>query len=101
MGVLESDLPQLPYKFVKWQCMAPGCTSSVRVKDYGINPFYFWAIRIHHDEKKHFWRGGWFDASGHWRLCSRHWDDFTLKRSLLSHRPNAQILLSKIIKPTK
>lgn len=89
MGILESDLPNLPYQVVKWQCMAPGCFCTTTIRDYGIAPFYWWPVRIIREEKwtphydfeknkmitKHVWRGGWFDASDHGRLCSKHWTE--------------------------
>lgn len=95
MGVLESDLPNLPYKFANWFCMVPGCTHKAKVRDYGLAPYYYWPVIIR--RKPDGWRGGWFRAD-HGYLCGAHWAD--LKREgrawWRSHLISEKELLEKV-----
>lgn len=69
MDIRESDLPGLPFKVVYWFCIEEGCTNKVRVRDYGISPYYWHPVKIHRSKKG--WRGGWFGGMYHYHICSR------------------------------
>lgn len=73
MGILDSDLPYLPYTLMKWYCMVDGCTCSCRVRDYGIPPLYYWPVKIHRG-KDGSWRGGWTTCF-HGYVCSKHFKE--------------------------
>lgn len=97
MGILESDLPNLPYKPVKWRCVVDGCRGATRLRDYGIAPFYFWPVKIRR-EKNGAWRGGWVTPE-HGYICSRHFVAYQ-KNSVgfwRSYANTVEYLFSKII----
>lgn len=96
-GVLESDLPMLPYTLVKWRCIVPGCRGGSRAKDYGMSPFYFDPCKRRHNEKKGTWRGGWFDATGHFYVCSHHSKQWERICSMMEHRFSPEYFLTKIV----
>jgi len=74
MDILESDLPNLPYKLVWWYCMVEGCKCKTKMRDYGIPPIYYWPVRIIR-EKDGSWRGGWTIAT-HGYICSKHLKEY-------------------------
>lgn len=79
MGILESDLPNLPYKLVKWHCVCDGCNGATKLRDYGVSPYYFWPVKILRsgsgDEQK--WRGGWTSFMDAY-ICSKHFAQYKL-----------------------
>ena len=96
IDVRESDLPYLPFKLVKWCCFVDGCKGAVRARDYGISPFYFDMAKRRSSIKKG-WRGGWFDASAHFYVCSKHMSRFdNICREVTLSGHNAELFLSKI-----
>ncbi len=101
MGILESDLPNLPYKLVKWQCMVDGCKNACRVRDYGIAPHYYWPVRVFRAEDGS-WYGGWITAL-HGYICSTHWKEVNKGRVAFfrKHACTEQFLLSRITPITK
>ena len=62
MGIFPSDLPNLPFKLVKWKCMVKNCNHYKRVKDYGIKPFYRFGNK----------NAEWLDSFAHNFLCGKH-----------------------------
>lgn len=74
MGILESDLPGLPFKPAKWICIVKGCHHSTKIRDYGIAPFYFWPVKVVR-AKDGSWRGGWTDLS-HGYICGKHFPEY-------------------------
>jgi hypothetical protein len=74
MGILESDMPNLPYKLAKWLCMVADCKNACRVRDYGIAPLYYWPVKVRRKEDGG-WYGGWV-SSMHGYICSAHWPEF-------------------------
>jgi len=80
MGVLESDLPNLPYTLVKWKCMCIGCKGATKLRDYGIAPFYYWPVKVVRSRDKAgvtTWRGGWTNME-HGYICSKHFPQYKL-----------------------
>lgn len=73
MGILESDLPGLPFKPVKWVCMVEGCSCYTGLRDYGIFPYYFWPVKV--KRSKDSWRGGWTEYT-HGYICSKHFPEY-------------------------
>lgn len=71
MDIKETDLEYLPFKWVKWHCIIPGCRGGSRVKDYGIPGYYFDPCKRR--ITKNGWRGGWF-SNHHTLACCRHFD---------------------------
>ncbi len=101
MDVRDTDLPQLPYTVMKWCCIVPDCKNHTKVHDYGISPLYYWPIKIRRLEDGS-WRGGWFGATNHFYVCSKHWPLFKkgdLKYKDIEH--NEEICFSKIKPITK
>lgn len=74
MGILESDLPNLPFKLVKWVCIVDGCTCGTKMRDYGISPIFWWPVKITR-KKDGSYRGGWTDFT-HGYICNRHWPEY-------------------------
>lgn len=74
MGILDSDLPNLPYKLVNWHCMVADCRCKTKIRDYGIAPLYYWPVKIFRG-KNGSWRGGWADCT-HGYICSRHFKEY-------------------------
>lgn len=81
MGIMESDLPNLPYKLVNWHCVVEGCKGKTKLRDYGIAPFYFWQVKVYRGVKKgiEMWRGGWM-MPDHCYICSKHWRHLELDK---------------------
>lgn len=72
MDILDTDLPNLPYILKKWKCWVPDCRGGKAVRDYGIAPFYWDPVKVKRLANGR-WRGGWFEVTGHWYMCSRHY----------------------------
>jgi|ERR1700761_1606158 len=99
MDIRDTDLPNLPFKTGKWSCIVPGCKGGAKIRDYGIGPFFYWAVRVIRGEKG--WRGGWFSAPNHTYMCSKHWPMYK-KGTLPKDIPHSEeINLSKIKIATK
>lgn len=78
MGILESDLPNLPYKPMYWQCCVKDCRGKAKIRDYGISPFYFWPVKVIREIGKDGvgrWRGGWINYD-HGYICSKHFPEY-------------------------
>lgn len=84
MGILESDLPNLPYTPVRWFCMVEGCKCKTTVRDYGIAPLYYWPVRIRRD-KDGTWYGGWASCL-HGYICSRHFKEYKANRKQFCYK---------------
>lgn len=63
MDIRDSDLPNLPYKLVKWKCIVKNCNRFTRMKDYGIDPLYHWGKK----------KNKWISVMLHFFLCPKHW----------------------------
>jgi hypothetical protein len=80
MGILESDLPNLPHKLLKWRCICDGCRGVTKLRDYGISPIYYWPVKVRRYKNKageDMWRGGWTNLD-HGYICGKHWHQYKL-----------------------
>lgn len=96
-GIKESDLPLLSYTEVKWKCVVPGCRGGCKLRDYGLDPFYYDIAKRRSDKEGNTRRGGWWDMTCHYYLCGRHWKDSDRIRQMMQHRFNPEFFLSKIV----
>jgi hypothetical protein len=94
-GILESDLPLLPFKWVKWKCVVPLCRGGCRLKDYGNAPFYFDPAR--RVRRKDGARGGWWNVAEHFYMCGRHAKQWDRMVEAIKHRFNAEYFLGKLV----
>lgn len=101
MDIRDTDLPNLPFKPGKWCCIVPGCKGGAKIKDYGIWPYFYWAVKVRrHDNGD--WHGGWFVATNHVYLCSKHWPMYRTSGLNTADIPHSEeINLSKIKIATK
>lgn len=97
MGILESDLVNLPYKPVKWFCLVEGCNCNTIVRDYGISPIYFWPVIVRRKEGG-LWRGGWTSCL-HGYICSKHFKQYKTDHIsfIRKHVRDDQAMLNKIV----
>lgn len=100
MDIRMSDLEHLPYTWCKWRCIVPNCRGGCRVKDYQNAPYFFDPAKPRENIERNSWRGGWFDASEHFYICSRHAKDWEKIVEMMKHRFNASFFLLKIVSLT-
>lgn len=92
--IREPDLKCLPFKPAKWFCIVPGCKCHVKIRDYGLSPYYYWPVKRRYP-KSGGWRGGWFDHT-HPYMCSRHWELYR-KRQMERIDRSSKTCISKIV----
>lgn len=97
MGIVESDLPYLPFTRVYWYCMVPGCSCRIIVRDYGIGPLYYWPCKVLRKPNGG-WRGGWSDYM-HGYICGKHYAEYKRDQRAFvkTHTRNEQYMASRII----
>jgi len=101
LGILESDLPNLPFKPVHWFCMVDGCNCKTKVRDYGVSPIYWWPVKVRRN-KDGSWRGGWSNCL-HGYICSRHFREYKADHMtfMREHCRDHKKMFEKIILITK
>lgn len=97
MGILESDIPNLPYKPMHRFCIVDGCKGKTTIRDYGIAPLYFWPVKITRTKTK--WRGGWV-SSLHGYICSKHFKEYNAGHVafMRKHITNDKTMMDKVKK---
>lgn len=99
-GIRQGDLITLPFVLKKWRCVVPLCKGGCTVRDYGNDPMYYWHRKnIREGRGKHgdWWSGGWFDATNHFYMCSRHRVQWSRITTALQHRFTPEYFLSMIV----
>lgn len=99
MGVLESDLPNLPFKTARWYCMVEGCKCKTTIRDYGLAPIYWWPVKVLRlSDADGTWRGGWTSAL-HGYICSRHFKEYRKNRYAFcrKHARTEKSMLERVV----
>lgn len=85
MKFSREELDKIPFDLVRWQCKIKLCKCFSRVRDYGIDPWYYMPRGLRGADGKTFY---WVNTRKIFLMCHKHkkyWklpvDDIPLKRT--------------------